>query len=95
MAKVVVEHLAILGITDTPENPSAVVRRTKCKDPLIYRIEICTPRGGWYANNDLIRYFIGMDSSGYSISPERAEGYIKQWRPNWAEHKDQIRAEDL
>ena len=86
MAKVVVEHLAILGITDTPENPSAVVRRIECKNPLIYRIEICTPRGGWYANKD---------SSGYSITPERAEEYIKQWRPNWAENKDQIRAEDL
>jgi len=95
MAKVVVEHLAILGITDTPDNPSAVVRRTRCKNPVIYRTEICNPRAGWREDNGLIRFFMGIDSSGYSISPERAEEYIKQWRPNWAEKKDQIRAEDL
>ena len=95
MAKPIVEYLAILGLTDTPENPSSVVRRIRCKDPMIYRTEICNTRAGWREDNGLIRYFMGLDSGGYSITPERADGYIKQWSPNWPDNKDQIRAEDL
>jgi len=95
MAEIIYKYLAILGITDTGDNPSSIVRKTECNDPLIRRLEICNPRASWREDNALIRYFMGLDSSGYSIKEDAAKKIIDQWRVNWPENKDAIKGDDL
>ena len=83
MAKKTFEYLAIMNIGDSPESPSQIVRRVKCDDPLIHRIEGCNRHRKWREDNNLIRYFFGIADEGYSISEEKAEEILSEWRKNW------------
>ena len=90
-----IEYLAVYGLADKPESPSSVVRRIKSDDPPIYSISICNSRATWREDPDLIRYIIGINDNGYSITAEEAEGFIKPWEQNWTLKKEAIRAKDL
>ena len=83
MAKKTIEYLAIINIGDSPESPSSIVRRVKCDDPVIHRIEGCNRQRKWREDNNLIRYYFGMADEGYSISEEKAEEILSEWRKNW------------
>ena len=85
--KKTIEYLAIINIGDSPESPSSIVRRVKCDDPVIHRIEGCNRQRKWREDNNLIRYFFGIADEGYSISEEKAEEILSEWRKNWANPK--------
>ena len=90
-----IEYLAVYGLADKPESPSSVVRRIKSDDPPIYTISICNSRATWREDPDLIRYFMGINDNGYSVTAEEAEKFIKPWRENWTNKKETIRKKDL
>ena len=58
MSKIKEEYLAIMHIGDTADNPSQIVRRTRCEDPPIYKTEGCNKSMKWRESNDYIKYFI-------------------------------------
>ena len=87
MAKKTYEYLAIVCVGDSPDSPSSIVRKVKCDDPLIHRIEGCNRQRKWREDNNLIRYFFGIADEGYSISEEKAEKILSEWRKNWANPK--------
>ena len=76
-----------MGIGDSPDNPSSLVRRVRCEDPVIYKTEGCNRSRSWKEDNKLIKYFIGMADEGYSIDEEQAEKILSKWRDNWANPK--------
>jgi hypothetical protein len=90
-----IEYLAVYGLMDKPDSPSSIVRRVRSKNPPLYETSICNSRMPWRESNDLIKYFIGISDNGYSITAEDAERFIKPWRKNWPQPKDQVREEDL
>ena len=83
MAKKTFEYLAIMNIGDSPGSPSSIVRKTSCDDPVIRKIEGCNRQRKWREDNNLIRYFFGIADEGYSISEEKAEEILTEWRKNW------------
>ena len=94
MAKPTIEYVAIYGMVDTPDSPSSVARRTKCKDPIIYKTEVCTPKSGWEESYTIIRHFIGLESNSEPITEKVANYFIDSWRENWPQPKHQTKAED-
>ena len=93
MANVQVQYLAIYGMVDTPDSPSAVARFTQCKDPAIHKYEICNAKRSWFESNTVSRYFIGFESDGYKISEKQAKKFIEPWRANWPQPKHQRKTE--
>ena len=83
MNKIKEEYLAIMHIGDTADNPSQIVRRTRCEDPSIYKTEGCNKSMKWRESNNYIKYFIGMADEGYSMTKEEAERVLVRWRENW------------
>ena len=95
MATPTIEYLAIYGMVDTPDSPSSVARRTKCKDPIIYKTEVCTPKSGWEESNTIIRHFIGLESNSEPITEKVAMHFVNPWRKNWPQPRFQTGEEDL
>ena len=83
MSEIKEEYLAIMHIGDTADNPSQIVRRTRCEDPPIYKTEGCNKSRKWRESNDYIKYFIGMADEGYSMTKDEAERVLVTWRENW------------
>ena len=83
MAKPTLEYVAIYGMVDTPDSPSAIARRTKCKDPIIYKTEVCTPKSAWEESNTIIRHFIGLESNSEPVKERVALDFIKEWELKW------------
>ena len=90
-----IEYLAVYGLADKPESPSSVVRLIEGDNPPVFSTSICNSRMPWRESNDLIKYFIGINDNGYSITAEEAERFIKPWRDNWPQPKDQVKEKDL
>ena len=90
-----IKYLAVYGLMDKPDSPSSVVRLIEGDNPPVFSTSICNSRMHWRESNDLIKYFIGISDNGYSITADDAERFIKPWRKNWPQPKDQIREEDL
>ena len=95
MAKPIIDYVAIYGMVDTPDSPSAVARRTKCKDPIIYKTEICTPKSKWEESNTVIRHFIGLESNGEPVPEKVAMYFVNQWRGDWTQPKFETGGDDL
>ena len=77
------EYLAIMHIGDTKENPSQIIRKTTCDDPVIFKTEGCNRAMKWRESNHYIKYFIGMADEGYSMTKNEAEKILIKWRENW------------
>ena len=73
MAEIKVEYLAIMHMGDTLDNPSQIVRKTTCEDPIIFKTEGCNRITPWRESNHFIKYFWGMADEGYSMTEEEAE----------------------
>ncbi len=76
-----IQYLAVVGNTQSPDNPSAVVRRILTKDNDL--IEYCTPVNSWRPNADLYNLFIGLDSRGWAIEAHKAMQLVNSWSKNW------------
>ena len=83
LAKIKVEYLAVMHMGDTIENPSQIIKRTRCKKPSIYKTEGCNKNRKWRESNDYIKYFIGMADEGYTMTEEEAERVLVKWRERW------------
>ena len=95
MAKPIIDYVAIYGMVDTPDAPSAVARRTRSKDPIIYKTEICTPRSKWEESNTVIRHFIGLESDSEPVPEKVAMYFVDQWRDDWPQPKFETGEKDL
>jgi len=95
MAKPVIDYVVIYGMTDSPDSPSSVARRTKCTDPDIYKMEICTPKSAWENSNTVARHFMGFESNSEPVPEKVAMFFVESWRDSWAQPKFQTSEKDL
>tara|TARA_R100001594_G_scaffold74933_1_gene109693 strand:- start:587 stop:877 length:291 start_codon:yes stop_codon:yes gene_type:complete len=95
MAKPTIKYVAIYGMVDTPDSPSAVARLTRCKDPIIYKTEICTPKSGWEESSTVVRHFIGLESNSEPITDKVAMHFVDSWRDRWPQPRFQTGEDDL
>ena len=84
MADVKVQYIAIFGMADSPDSPSSVARFTRCKDPIIYKYEICNSARPWFESNNVYKYFMGLETGGDEITEEVAKKFIEPWKANWS-----------
>ena len=79
-----VDYIAIYGMADSPESPSAIARFIQCKDPFEYKYEMCNPTHPWFeSRNNVFKYFKGLETGGYEISDEVANKFLESWKKNW------------
>ena len=55
----------------------------RCKNPIIYKAEVCTPKSGWEESNTIERYFIGLESNSEPIPQKVAMHFVDSWRGRW------------
>ena len=78
-----VDYIAIYGMADSPESPSAIARFIQCKDPLEHKYEMCNSTHPWFESNNVFKYFMGLETGGYEITEKVANKFIEPWRENW------------
>ena len=83
MSEIKYKYLAIMEIGDTPDFPSALVRRTLCDDPHIHMYERCNRITDWVEDRNAVKWFMGMADEGYVISEEHAEKILVKYRERW------------
>ena len=83
-----VEYIAIYGMADSPESPSAIARFIQCKDPVVHKYEICNPNHPWFESNNVFKYFKGLETGGYEVSKKVANKFLKSWEKNWSKKRD-------
>ena len=83
MSNTKVRYIAIYGMQDKPDSPSAIARFTTCKKPLIHKYEICNSDMPWFESNNVYKYFKGLETGGEDISEKVAFYFINKWGKNW------------
>ncbi len=83
MVEIKKSYIAIYGMVDKPDSPSAIARFTTCDNPIIHKYEICNSDRPWFESNNVFKYFRGLETGGEDITEEQAKKFIEPWRENW------------